>query len=151
MSSLNNVTIVGRIVRDIDLRYTQNNTAHTVASIALERNYKVGNEWQKETSFVDVEFWGFLAESLKKNSGKGKMLGVSGYLVQQKWEKDGVKHSKVCVVAEKMQLIERFESASSQQNAPQYYQSQSAPQNYQNQEQIPQSQFSGDFDEDIPF
>lgn len=147
MSSLNNVSIVGRVVRDIDLRYTQNNTAYSTVSLALERSYKSGNEWQKETSFVDVEFWGFLAESLKKNSGKGKMLGVSGYLVQQKWEKDGVKHSKVCVVAEKMQLIERFESASSQQNGYQ----QNAPQNYQNQEQIPQTQFSGDFDEDIPF
>lgn len=147
MSSLNNVSIVGRVVRDIDLRYTQNNTAYSTVSLALERSYKSGNEWQKETSFVDVELWGFLAESVKKHSGKGKMLGVSGYLVQRKWEKDGEKHSKVCVVAEKMQLIERFESASSQQNG--YSQS---PQNYQNQAQSPQNMsLMAGFDEDIPF
>ncbi|MBQ3838226.1 MAG: single-stranded DNA-binding protein, partial [Treponema sp.] len=74
---------------------------------------------------------------------KGKQIAVDGYLDQQRWEKDGQKFSKICIVANAVQLLGGNDSQ--QQGAPQ----QAAPQQ-------PAGEYSDagsgdDFPEDIPF
>ena len=145
MSDLNSVNVIGRLVRDVEVRYTQNGTAHSIFSIAIDRSVKRNEQWENETSFVDIEVWGNHAESIRKYSGRGKRICVNGSLLQKKWQKDGVNHSKICVLANSVQLIDRVQS-NSQNASPssQTAQAQNAPQT------APQQNYEDD-DMDIPF
>lgn len=167
MSDLNSVNLIGRLTRDIEVRYTQNNIAHSIFSIAVNRNVKDGNDWKEETSFIGIEVWGSLAESIKRYSGKGKRIAVNGYIVQKSYQaKDGSNQNKTYVVAISVTLIDRVQTNQQPQgNYQQQYQQpmQNQPQtqqgNYQQQaQQQPQNQQQPqatpypyeDF-EDIPF
>lgn len=108
MTDLNTLTIIGRLTHDIsekNLSYTTGGTARLNLSIAVNRSQKSGSEWSDKTSFFDVTIWGKTAENIKKYLNKGKQLAVQGYLEQQRWEKDGKKYSKVCIIANQIQLL----------------------------------------------
>ena len=58
----------------------------------------------EETSFFDVIIWGKTAESLKPRLTKGTQITVSGYLKQDRWEKNGQKQSKVYINADLVEV-----------------------------------------------
>lgn len=97
---LNRVTIAGRLVKDPELRRTQNSTAVTNVRIACDRDYKPqGGE--KEADFIDVIAWRGTAEFVSKYFTKGRMIIVDGRLQARDWtDKDGNKRSTVEVVAD---------------------------------------------------
>ena len=139
MTDLNSVIEIGRLTRDIserDFAYTTAGKARLNLSIAVNRSEKRGGEWADKVSFFDVTVWGKTAENIRPYLHKGKQIAVYGYLDQQRWEKDGVKYSKVVIIADNVQLLGGNESApQAQQPAGEY-----------------QSAGSGDdFPEDIPF
>ena len=139
MTDLNHVIEIGRLTRDIsgrDFGYTTGGTARLNLSIAVNRSEKRNGAWQDKVSYFDVTVWGKTAENIKPYMHKGKQIAVDGYLDQQRWEKDGVKYSKVVIIADRVQLLGGNESApQAQQPAGDY-----------------QSAGSGDdFQEDIPF
>lgn len=140
MSDLNSVNLMGRLTRDVEVRYTQNNIAHSIFSIAVNRNVKDGNDWKEETSFIGIEVWGNLAESIKKYSGKGKRIAVNGYIVQKSYQaKDGSNQNKTYVVANSVTLIDRVQTSQPNQQPQGNYQQQ-YQQPMQNQQQAPQQQ-----------
>ena len=105
MSDINEVVVTGRITRDAELRQTPNGTSVTDIGIASNRVWSKDSAKQEETTFVDVTIWGKQAESLKPFLVKGRHLMVVGRLKLNKWETDeGVKRSKLSVVAEKVNL-----------------------------------------------
>ena len=139
MTDLNHVIEIGRLTRDIserDFAYTTGGTARLNLSIAVNRSEKRGGEWADKVSFFDVTVWGKPAENIKPYLHKGKQIAVDGFLDQQRWEKDGIKYSKVVIIADSVQLLGGNENApQAQQPAGDY-----------------QSAGSGDdFPEDIPF
>ena len=139
MTDLNSVIEIGRLTRDIserDFGYTTGGTARLNLSIAVNRSEKRNGAWQDKVSYFDVTVWGKTAENIKAYLHKGKQIAVDGYLDQQRWEKDGVKYSKVVIIADSVQLLGGNESApQAQQPAGDY-----------------QPAGSGDdFPEDIPF
>lgn len=101
MSNVNSVTVSGNLTRDIELRRTQSDFVIGNAAIAVERSKKVGDDWEKETSFFDVTLFGGSAEFAAKKLRKGDLVTIQGRLEQQTWEdKDGGgKRSKVVIVA----------------------------------------------------
>ena len=106
MASFNKVIIVGNVTRDVELRYLQNGTAVSDIGLAVNDRRKGQNgEWIEEVTFVDVTFWGRTAEVANEFLSKGSPVLVEGRLKQDRWEKDGVKHSKIKVVCERMQLL----------------------------------------------
>ena len=143
MTDLNSVIEIGRLTRDIserDFTYTTAGKARLNLSIAVNRSEKRGGEWADKVSFFDVTVWGKTAENIRPYLHKGKQIAVDGYLDQQRWEKDGVKYSKVVIIAYNVQLLGGNENG--QQSAPQ---AQQPAGDYQ-------SAGSGDdFPEDIPF
>ena len=143
MTDLNSVIEIGRLTRDIserDFAYTTAGKARLNLSIAVNRSEKRGGEWADKVSFFDVTVWGKTAENIRPYLHKGKQIAVDGYLDQQRWEKDGVKYSKVVIIADNVQLLGGNENG--QQSAPQ---AQQPAGDYQ-------SAGSGDdFPEDIPF
>ena len=136
--SINHTTQSGNLVRDAELKYLANNTAVCNFTIAVNERTKRGDEWIDEVNFFDVEVWGKPAEwagELRKGEG----VTVDGKLKQDKWEKDGVKQSRVKIKAFDVVPSKGRGDATSQERAerPTEY-SQSAP-----AKQVP--------DEDIPF
>ena len=98
---MNTVNIIGNITKDIELRYTPNGTAVVTLSIAV--NERRGEE--DYASFFDVIVFGKQAENCNQYLSKGKKVGVTGRLRQERWEKDGAKRSKVVIIAERVEFL----------------------------------------------
>ncbi len=108
MADVNKVVLIGRTTHEIDERsfgYTTGGTARLNISIAVNRREKRNGEWADRVSYFDVTIWGKTAENIKPYLTKGKQIAVEGYLDQQRWEKDGQKYSKVCIIADNVQLL----------------------------------------------
>lgn len=70
---MNSVVLMGRITRDVELRYTQNNTATVRFTLAVDRDRKKG-----ETDFISCQAWGKTAEMMDKYLAKGCRCVVQG-------------------------------------------------------------------------
>src|SRR3989344_2142727 len=98
--SFNQVTLMGNLTRDPELRTTPNGQSVCNFSLALNRSYKgQDGEWKEMTDFVDIIAWGPLGERVAQYLTKGRPALVSGRLQSRSWEQDGQKRSKVEVVA----------------------------------------------------
>lgn len=98
--SFNQVTLMGNLTRDPELRTTPNGQSVCSFSLALNRSYKGSDgEWKEMTDFVDIVAWGPLGERVAQYLTKGRPALVSGRLQSRSWEQDGHKRSKVEVVA----------------------------------------------------
>ena len=98
--SFNQVTLMGNLTRDPELRTTPNGQNVCNFSLALNRSYKgQDGEWKEMTDFVDIIAWGPLGERVAQYLTKGRPALVSGRLQSRSWEQDGQKRSKVEVVA----------------------------------------------------
>ncbi|SCI24285.1 Helix-destabilizing protein [uncultured Clostridium sp.] len=77
---MNQVVIVGRLVRDSELKYLQGNgTAALSFSVAVDRDYKK-KDGTKETDFINMQMMGTRAEKLAEYLTKGKLIATSGSL-----------------------------------------------------------------------
>lgn len=100
--SLNNVTIMGRLTKDPELRYTNSGSAVTTFSIAVDRDFKDGNG-ETPTDFLDVVAWKGTAEFISRHFAKGRVIVAGGRLQTRNWEdKDGNKRRTVEIVADRV-------------------------------------------------
>lgn len=82
---LNMITIMGRLTKDPELRYTAQNTAVTTFTIAVDRDYQSGGS-ERQTDFINCVAWRQSAEFVSKYFHKGSMAVVSGRLQSRKWQ-----------------------------------------------------------------
>ena len=88
---LNHITIMGRLTRAPELRYTQNQTPVASFTLAVERDFG-GDSGQKQVDFIDCVAWRNTAEFVQKFFDKGQMAVASGRLQIREWtDKDGGK------------------------------------------------------------
>ena len=87
----NNVTIVGNVTRDPELRFTPSGQANARIGVAVNRKWQDRNsgEWQEATSFFDVICWRELAENVSESLKKGTRVIVTGRLEQRSWSRRG--------------------------------------------------------------
>lgn len=105
--SLNQVTLMGNLTRDPELRQTPNGQNVCSFSLALNRSYKdASGEWQEATDYIDVVAWGPLAERVSQYLTKGRRCLVQGRLQSRSWEQEGVKRSKVEVLANDVTFLD---------------------------------------------
>lgn len=105
--SLNQVTLMGNLTRDPELRQTPTGQNVTSFSLALNRSYKdASGEWKEVTDFVDIVCWGPLAERVAQYLSKGRRCLVQGRLQSRNWEQDGAKRSKVEVLANDVTFLD---------------------------------------------
>ncbi|MEO6987314.1 MAG: single-stranded DNA-binding protein [Aquihabitans sp.] len=98
-----NVTLVGNITRDPEIRYTPSGQTIATFGVAVNRRWqnRQTQEWEEQVSFFDVKAWAGLAENVAESLSKGTRVVVTGRLEQRSWETDnGDKRSKVEVVAD---------------------------------------------------
>jgi single-strand DNA-binding protein len=105
MRDINHVVLVGRLTRDAELKYTNNGTALSKFSLAVNRSIKRGDQWTDEVSFFDCTLWGKQAEAVSQYLTKGKQVAIDGELRQNRWEQDGQNRSKVEINANNLQLL----------------------------------------------
>lgn len=93
----NNVTVVGNLTADPELRFTASGIAMVNVSVADSRRYQDRNgEWKEETSFFRGTCWRELAENVAESLTKGARVIISGRLKQRTWEtKEGEKRNVV--------------------------------------------------------
>ncbi len=116
--SINRVILAGNLVRDPETRFLPSGVAVTSFSIAVNRRYKVSNEVKEEVSFFDISVFGKTGENCAEYLSKGRSVLVEGRLRQRSWETDGVKRSKIEVVADNVQFLGSPRGAAAEKGAP---------------------------------
>lgn len=117
----NDVTLVGNLARDPELRFTASGLAVCNFGIAVNRKYTdPGTGKTTDTvSFFEVVCWRELAENVAETLGKGSGAIVAGRLEQRSWEtQEGEKRYKVEVVAEAVGPNLRWATATVEKNQP---------------------------------
>ena len=108
---LNTITIMGRLVRDPELRRTGSGVAVATFTLASERDFK-NKDGEKETDFVDIVTYCNTAEFVGKFFAKGRMAVASGRLQMRKWtDKEGNKRTTAEVVAENVYFADSKKEA----------------------------------------
>ena len=98
---LNRIIIMGRLVRDPELRTTQSGTPVTSFTLAVDRDFKSRESGEKNTDFIDVVAWRQTAEFVCKYFAKGRMAVAEGRLQIREWkDRDGNNRRTAEVVAE---------------------------------------------------
>lgn len=145
---LNQCNFIGRIGRDIELKYTANGSAVANFSIAVGDDYKDKNGAKVEqTNWVNIVAFGKGAELLNQYCGKGSKIYVSGKQVTRKWDdRDGNTKYTTEVVCDNFQFLDS-KGDSPQQGQPQRQQ----PQNQMNDSDGPDKAPADDFLDEIPF
>ncbi len=98
---LNHIVLMGRLVRDPELRRTGSGVAVAAFSLAVDRDFAPRDGGEKETDFIDIVAWRNTAEFVSKYFTKGRMAVVSGRLQIRTWtDKDGNKRRSAEVIAD---------------------------------------------------
>lgn len=105
--SLNQVTLMGNLTRDPELRQTPTGQNVCSFSLALNRSYKdQSGQWQEATDYIDIVAWGPLGERVSQYLSKGRRCLVQGRLQSRSWEQDGQKRNKVEVLANDVTFLD---------------------------------------------
>src|SRR5690625_3952843 len=103
---INTVTLVGRLTKDVDLRYTQNGKAVANFNIAVNRPFK-NAQGEQEADFINCNSWGKQAENLANYMKKGSQIGVTGRINTRSYENQEGKRIFVTeVVADQVAFLE---------------------------------------------
>ena len=136
---MNNITLIGRLTKDVDLRYTNSQMAVSTFTLAIDRPVKQGEE--KKADFPRVTVFGKQAENMEKYVGKGCRIAVQGRIQTGSYkDKDGKTVYTTDVVANRVEFID-FKDKDNQ----------SAPQHDTDGGMEPPEGFQHLSDDDIPF
>ncbi len=105
-SVLNKVILIGRLVRDPELRYTANGVAVTKFAIAVDRPF-TNQQGERETDFIDIVVWRKQAETVANYLNKGRLVAVDGRLQVRSYEtQDGQRRRVWEVVADSVRFLD---------------------------------------------
>ena len=122
--SLNHICIMGRLVRDPELRRTSSGVAVANFTIAVDRDFSPKDGGEKKVDFIDCIAWRQVGEFVSKHFTKGRMAIVSGRLEIREWtDKEGNKRRNAEVVADSVYFgdSKKSEQGDSTYSAPNSY------------------------------
>ena len=154
---INNLTLVGRLTKDPDLKYTGNGTAVAAFTLAVNRNF-TNQSGEREADFINCVIWRKPAETLANYAKKGVLIGVTGRIQTRSYEnQQGQKVYVTEVIVDNFQLLESKKADSSQNTQgsgvsnSQTTNNANAQQNRNNVQSDPFSNSSIDIDDSLPF
>ena len=127
---INNTTLVGRLTKNPELRYTGSGIAVVSFSLAVERNY-TNAQGERETDFINCVAWRGTAETLANFSVKGSLIGVTGSIQTRNYQNNEGRTVYITeVVVDNFQMLEsksvtdsrRAQSGGGQQQQQQQHQ-----------------------------
>ena len=102
---INRVVLVGRLVRDPELRRTASGIPVATFTVAVDNRVKSNNE--KSASFIPCGVWNQAADNVAKYTRKGSLVGIDGRIVQRTYDKkEGGRASIVEIVCDSVQFLE---------------------------------------------
>lgn len=140
----NLVVLTGRLTADPELKTTPNGVPVTSFSIAVNRNYRAGEEQQ--TDFINVVAWRQRAEFIAKYFTKGSMIGIEGSIQTRRYQdKNGNNRTAFEVVANNVQFVESKRDGAAAPSMP------SEPASFSNADANDFADLGSVTDDDLPF
>ena len=103
---MNKIILIGRMTKDIEIRYTQNQKEVGSFDLAVNRNYKNQNG-EYDTDFFKCIAWGNLAKTIHTYTSKGSQIAIEGRVENRTYQaQDGTNRYVTEVVVEGMQLLD---------------------------------------------
>ena len=108
---INNVVLIGRLTRDVELRYTPSNIAVATFNLAVNRNFK-NQDGEREADFINCVMWQKSAENLVNWTRKGMLIGITGRIQTRSYEnQQGQRVYVTEVVADSFQVLEKRDNS----------------------------------------
>ena len=152
---INSVNLVGNLTRDPNIRQTSGGTNILDFGLAVNDRVKDSSgNWTDYANFFDIVVFGNRAESLSKILTKGMRVAVNGKLRYSSWEKDGQKRSKIEIIANDIDIMQRkgeSQGGYQRQNGGQQSYQQNNYQQQQPQGGYQQQSQDDYYQNDIPF
>ncbi|MET3644921.1 single-stranded DNA-binding protein [Streptococcus gallinaceus] len=101
----NKVILIGRLTATPEVSQTPNKKSVARVTVAVNRRFKAENG-EREADFINVVFWGKLADTLASYGTKGSLISLDGELRTRKYEKDGQTRYVTEVIGSSFQLLE---------------------------------------------
>ena len=109
MATMNRVFLAGNLTRDPEIRYSQSGKAVADLNLAVNRRYKTASgDLKEDVCFVNIVAWDRQAELAGEYLRKGSAILVEGSLRLDQWESNGEKRSRLRVVADRIQFLDRL-------------------------------------------
>jgi single-strand DNA-binding protein len=99
---MNNVSLVGRLVRDPELRFTKGDDPKAVTRFTVAVNRRFNRE---KADFIGCQAWGKLAEIVAEHCTKGSQVGVVGRIETGQYDKDGKTVYTTDIVADEVEFV----------------------------------------------
>ena len=113
---LNKVVLIGRLIKDPDLRYTQSGIAVARFTLAVDRGFK-NQQGEKQADFIPITVWRGQAENCAKYLVKGRLVAVAGRIQTGSYETpDGQRRYTTEVVADEVRFLEWGDKGQAQQD-----------------------------------
>lgn len=97
---MNNITLIGRLTKDVEVRQGNNGKAFAKVSVAVNRPGK-----DNEADFPRVTIFGTQAENLAKYQGKGSLIAIEGHITTGNYEKDGETIYTTDIIADRVEFL----------------------------------------------
>ena len=98
---MNSINLIGRLTKDVELRYTSSGKAVANATLAVDRRFQ-----KDKTDFLNLVIWDKKAETLSNYTGKGSKIGVTGRVETDSYEKDGRRVYKTEIIVEDFTFLD---------------------------------------------
>ena len=113
---MNNCSFSGRITKDPELKATEGGTTYLKFCLAVKRFVKSGEHPQSD--FIDCVAWNKTAELIKAYCKKGSLIGVTGRLQSNTYDKNGEKRKSVEIIVNELDFIDTKNGEGEQSPAP---------------------------------
>lgn len=150
---MNLVVLIGRLIRDPELRYTQTGLAVARFSLAVDRRFAKKDESNAATAdFFNVVVFGKIAETASEYLQKGRLAGIRGRLQNNNYtDKDAIKRYNVDVVADEVQFLDRGDKKTSGESMQRGSQDSQKDDEFMPEGGLDEDGFRAPADDDVPF
>lgn len=101
---MNNYSVIGRLVKDLEIKESENKKKYGYITVAVNRTYK-NAEGNYDTDFIDMIVWNELAERISEYCHKGDLIGVTGRIETRMREVEDHNEKVTSLVAEKVSFL----------------------------------------------
>lgn len=113
---MNKIILIGRLTKDVELRYTTSNRACASFTIAVNRTY-TNQDGKRESDFINIVAWDKLGENVSKYTHKGSLVAIEGRLQVRSYEnQEGRRIYVTEVIASTVQFLETKEKSEQNTN-----------------------------------
>lgn len=117
---INNVVLVGRLTKDLDLKYTSNGTAVATFNVAVNRQF-TNQKGERDADFINCVIWRKSAEILANFTRKGVLIGIEGHIQTRSYDnQQGQRVYVTEVVVESFSLLEPKNKDTNKDSSNQY-------------------------------